>query len=250
MKRLFLIKRKAYNFYTDYTRLYLHRAFETKNYYLILDESKCLFDIFIYISDEKYMTAYSSYFDAFSDEEADEFAKILSENFKSEVIVEPYTSEYEFKGAKYRFMFSNRYNAFLEDPYVYDLPPKFLRRTCSARCEYNNVYLVEYINFGGAFNGIKIKIAFENETVELEDTFLLQDIGKQYSKREIFFQKHNGIFECVIDDFALERGINEYSAKLKGKTGFRELSKHGFTISFVPKGAEGVLSPKISVSAL
>ena len=39
------------------------------------------------------------------------FAEVLSANFKSEVISMPCTENYQFKGIPYRFMFSDIYNA-------------------------------------------------------------------------------------------------------------------------------------------
>ena len=52
VKKLFLIKRKGFNYYTDYTELYLHKAFENKGYYLVKDESKCLFHVIVDISEK------------------------------------------------------------------------------------------------------------------------------------------------------------------------------------------------------
>lgn len=249
MKRLFLIKKKGFNHFTGYTELYLHRSFETKNYFLVKEESKSLFDVFFCISDEKYMTAFSPYFDALSEEEADEFAQILSYNFKSEVCVVPYTDDYVFKGPGYKFMFSDRHNAFLEDPYVYHSKPEFVRRTIS-RCVCNEKFAVSYTNYGGAFSGIKIRVSFDIDSVELEEAFLGYYVGKQHIRKEIVFQKHGGVFECIVNYFSLEKGINKYSAKLRGKKEFMETEKHGFWITFTPKGNVGLLSPKISVSAL
>ncbi len=122
MKRVFCIKRKRYNFYRDYTELYLHQSFETKGYYLVKEKEKKLFVVIVDVSmSKKYMTVLSPYFDTLTEEEAANFAETLSNNFKSEVIIDYVTGDYEVKEIPYVFMFSDVYNAFDEDIYVYNM---------------------------------------------------------------------------------------------------------------------------------
>ena len=137
---MFVIKRKGFNYYTDYTELYLHKAFENKGYYLVKDESKCLFHVIVDISEEKYMTVLSPYFDTLSEDEAIEFAAILGSNFKSEVISMTCSPNYQIKGIPYKFMFSDIYNAFEEDIYSYDKEPEFVRESYSTYCKPDNLY--------------------------------------------------------------------------------------------------------------
>ena len=88
MKRVFLIKRKGFNFYRDYTELYLHQSFENKGYHLVKEKGKSLFNVIVDVSlSEKYMTVLSPYFDTLTEDEAKAFADILNDNFKSEVII-------------------------------------------------------------------------------------------------------------------------------------------------------------------
>ncbi len=70
--------------------------------YLVKDESKCLFNVIVDISEEKYMTVLSPYFDTLSEDDAREFSEILGSNFKSEVIAMPCTENCQFKGIPYR----------------------------------------------------------------------------------------------------------------------------------------------------
>ena len=249
MKRMLLIKRKGFNYYTDYTELYLHRSFENKGYYLVKEESKSVFSVIVDISEtEKYMTALSPYFNTLSDEEIKEFAELLSVNFKSEVIVLPYEENYKFKGIPCRMMFSDTHNAFEEDAYVYDSRPEFIRE-CFSDCISYQPYVIEHINYGGAFNGLDITLTFDSSDVELEETTLNYFKGKDRISKEIIFEKSGNKFKCSRPDFIMDKGINKYSAVLRGKKRENEKSKCGFYIRFVPKSATKILNPEMIVEA-
>lgn len=241
MKRVFLIRRKGFNYYTDYTELYLHKSFESIGYYLVKDESKCLFNVIVDISEnEKYMTMVSPYIDALSYDDANKFAECLSINFKSEVVVMPSGSDYRFKGTPYRFMFSDVYNAFEEDAYVYQKKPEFAREMFS-NCKNQQPYVAEFINYGGAFKGLTIIISFGGADVELEETTINYYKGrnkKEKVSQKIFFEKTDNVFISEIDDFEMDKGINKYSAVLRGKKRDDEKSKHGFYIRFIPKSCD------------
>ena len=250
MKRLFLIKRKGFNYYTDYTELYLHRTFENKGYYLVKDESKCLFDVLVDISEEKYMAVLSPYFDTLSEDDAKEFAEILGVNFKSEVNVIPCPENYQFKGTPYKFMFSDIYNAFDEASYVCGKAPEFIRESYSTHCKADNLYTEKYVNYGGGFKGIEINVSFDVEDVEIENAFLTYTAHKEIERRQIVFERKNGMFVCVLDDFSMDKGINKYSAVLRGKKLQAEKWKHGFGIHFIPKSSIESLVPEISINSL
>ena len=250
MKKLFLIKRKGFNYYTDYTELYLHKAFENKGYYLVKDESKCLFDVIVDISEEKYMAVLSSYFNTLSEDDAREFAEFLSCDFKSEVIVIPCPENYQFKGIAYKFMFSDVYNAFDEDVYVYDKAPEFVRESYSTYCKSGDLYSEEYINYGGEFKGIEISVSFDAEDVEIEGAFLTYTPRKEIERRQISFKKKNDRFVCTLSDFCIEKGINKYSAVLRGRKLLDEKRKQGFAIHFIPSSGAERIAPKVCVKEL
>ena len=247
---MFVIKRKGFNYYTDYTELYLHKAFENKGYYLVKDESKCLFHVIVDISEEKYMTVLSPYFDTLSEDEAIEFAEILGSNFKSEVISMTCSPNYQIKGIPYKFMFSDIYNAFEEDIYSYDKEPEFVRESYSTYCKPDNLYSEEYVNYGGGFKGIEINISFNVKDVEVENAFLTHTPHKEIERRPISFVKKNDKFVCNLSDFCFEKGINKYSAVLRGKKLQDEKWKHSFSIHFIPKSSAEMLIPKISIKSL
>ena len=251
MKRIFLIKRKGVNFYRDYTELYLHQSFENKGYHLVKAKDKKLFGVIVDVSmSEKYMTVLSPYFDTLTEDEAKAFADILSDNFKSEVIIDYVTGDYEVKEIPYVFMFSDVHNAFLEDVYVYDNAPEFVRESHSTYCKSGDLYSEEYVNYGGGFKGIEIRISFDVEDVEIENTFLTYEPHKEIKRLQIAFEKKNGVFVCALDDFSMDKGINKHSAVLRCKKLQKEKWKHGFSIHFRPRSDIENLVVKVSVKAL
>lgn len=252
MKRVFLIKRKGFNFYGDYTEKYLHQSFETKGYYLVKEKEKKLFGVIVDVSmSKKYMTVLSPYFDTLTEDDAKEFAEILSNKFKSEVTIDYVTGNYEINETPYMFMFSDVHNAFDEDAYVYDNAPEFVRESYSAYCKSGDLYSEEYVNYGGRFKGIEISILFDVEDVEIDEAFLTYDTPKNEIERlQIAFEKKNGVFVCVLDDFFMDKGINKHSAVLRYKKLQKEKWKHGFSIHFKPKSDAESLVPKVSVKSL
>lgn len=252
MKRIFLIKRKGFNFYRDYTELYLHQSFENKGYHLVKDKDKKLFGAIVDVSmSEKYMTVLSPYFDTLTENDAKEFAEILSQNFKSEVIIDYITDNYEVKEIPYVFMFSDAHNAFDEEVYVYDSAAEFVRESYSAYCKSGDLYSEEYVNYGGGFKGIEISVSFGVENVELEEAFLTYDDSKNEIKRfPISFEKKNGVFVCMLNAFSMDKGINKHSAVLRYKKLQKEKWKHGFGIHFRPKSDIENLVAEVCVKAL
>ena len=252
MKRVFLIKRKGFNFYGDYTEKYLHQSFEHKGYYLVKEKDKKLFGVIVDVPmSKKHMTVLSPYFDTLTEEDAKEFAKILSDNFKSEVTIDYVTGNYEINETPYIFMFSDVHNAFDEDVYVYDNAPEFVRESHSTYCKSGDLYSEEYVNYGGRFKGVEFSISFDVEDVELEETFLTYDDSKNEIKRfPISFEKKNGVFVCMLNDFSMDKGINKHSAVLRYKKLQKEKWKHGFSIHFKPKSDAESLVPKVSVKSL
>ncbi len=251
MKRVFIIKRKGFNFYGDYTEKYLHQSFENKGYYLVKEKDKKLFGVIVDVSmSKKYMTVLSPYFDTLTEDDAKEFAEILSNNFKSEVIIDYITGNYEIKETPYIFMFSDMHNAFDEDVYVYDKAPEFVRESYSAHCKSGDLYSEEYVNYGGAFRGIEISVSFDVEDVEIENAFLTYEPHKEIERLQIAFEKKNGVFVCALNDFSMEKGINKHSAVLRYKKLQKEKWKHSFSIHFKPKSDVESLIAKVSVKTL
>lgn len=245
---MFLIKRKGLNYYTDYTELYLHKSFEAKGYYLVKDESKCLFDVVTDISEDKYMAVLSPYFDTLSDDEIVEFAAVLSSNFKSEVITVPCIGEYRFKGTPYRCMFSDIYNAFEEDVYVYDARPEFFIESYSkGRC--NSPYLITYVNYGGEVNGLDITVSFDIPDVVLSEASIIYYKGKDRISKELVFEKTENEHKCSVPDFYMEKGLNKYSAVYRGRKLADEKEKNGFSIRFIPLCNGDDLNVEIKVEA-
>ena len=114
MKRMLMIKRKGFNYYTDYTELYLHRAFQNYGYSIVRDKTESEFSVIVCISEtEKYMKMTSQIFDELSESDIANLCNLFSEAFKSEAIMSELTgytydqiNEYEF--INNRRMFNNK----------------------------------------------------------------------------------------------------------------------------------------------
>lgn len=250
MKTYFLIKRKGFNYYTDYIELYLHRSFEKKGYFLVKEKKNSVFSVMVYgCEDEKYMAVASPFFDTLSNEETHEIAELLHYNFKSEVKIMPCSDDYELEGNHYTFMFSNTHNAFEEDAYVYDSEPEFVQELFSPCISYQPC-IIGRVNYGGAFKGLDITLTFESDGVELEETVLICFKGKKIVSEKIVFEKLNNKFKCVIPDFSMDKGINRYSAVLKGKHGADKKSECSFYIRFIPKSTKKILNPEVIIKPL
>ena len=143
-------------------------------------------------------------------------------------------------------MFSDTYNAFEEDIYVYDASPEFVQE-CFSQCKSDQPYAVEYINYGGAFKGLEISLSFDNADVVLEEPSLNYYVGKEKSKKELTFEKTGNKFYCSVPEFYMDKGINKYSAVLRGKKREDEKSKNGFYIRFVPRSRDEFLNVEMIV---
>ena len=109
---------------------------------------------------------------------------------------------------------------------------------------------MEYINYGGAFKGLEISLSFDNADVILEEPSLNYYVGKEKLTKELTFEKSGNKFYCSVPEFYMDKGINKYSAILRGKKREDEKSKNGFYIRFVPRSSDGFLNVEMMVKPL
>ena len=244
MKKMLMIKRKGFNYYTDYTELYLHNAFQNYGYSIVRDKDKSDFSVFVYISEaEKYMKVTSPFFDNLSENNVTELCDVFSEAFKSEVTITE-ASEYENDSINtYEFMLSNNHSAYDEPVYMVDEPPKLEWRTRDINFETNKDYCMSFVNVGGKFSGINITFDF-NENIydlDLSDAHISRWNGHSFSRQEIVFKKEENSFKADIDFLKIEKGINPKSAVLRGKKRANEEERYGFWLGVLPVSKEEVV---------
>ena len=244
MKRMLMVKRKGFNYYTDYTELYLHRAFQNYGYSVVRDKAKSDFSVFVYISEaEKYMKATSPFFDNLSENNVTELCDVFSEAFKSEVTMTE-ASEYENDSINtYEFMLSKNHSAYDEPVYLIDEPPKLERRIGVVNFKTNKDNSMSFVNVGGQISGINITFDF-NENIydlDLSDAHISRWNGHSFSRQEIVFKKEENSFKADIDFLKIEKGINPKSAVLRGKKRANEEERYGFWLGVLPVSKEEVV---------
>ena len=90
----------------------------------------------------------------------------------------------------------------------------------------------------------------DNDDVVLEEASLNQYIRKNRLSKQLNFVKSGNIFKCSVPDFYLDKGINKYSAVLRGKKREDEKSENGFYIRFIPRSSENFLNVEPIVKPL
>lgn len=245
MKRMLMIKRKGFNYYTDYTELYLHRAFQNYGYSVVRDVAESELSVFVYLSEtEKYIKMTSTFFDELNESDIAQLCDLFSKAFKSEVIITEITAEYEYDliGA-YEFMISKSYSAYDEPVYLIDEPPKLKRKTSFIDFKTNINNSMGFVNVGGRLSGINVTFDFTENMYDFDliEAYISRFNGSSFPRQEILFKKENGSFKADIDFLEIEKGINPKSAVLRGKKRATEEEKYGFRLGVLPVCKENVI---------
>lgn len=244
MKRMLMVKRKGFNYYTDYTELYLHNAFQNYGYSIVRDKAKSDFSVFVYISEaEKYMKATSPFFDDLSENNVAELCDVFTETFKSEVTMVE-ASEYDNDSINtYEFMLSKNHSAYDEPVYLIDEPPKLERRIGVVNFKTNKDNSMSFVNVGGKISGINITLDFNEKIYDLDllDARVSHFNGENFIRQEFVFEKVNNTFKADIDFVKVDKGINPKSAVLRGKKRATEEERYGFWLGVLPVSKEDVV---------
>jgi len=249
MKYCLLIQKKGFNYYTDYTEKYMGDVMEKQGFHVIRDADKA--DIFMnaYISENiKLMAITSDYFDSYNIEEMNSFAALVSEHFKSSVTVRSdIPAEYSAE-RPYIIMFSSRYSAFDEPPFVTE-GNTFLKQDSYSLglCTMGEPHAVSCQNYGGISKGLDVYIygGFVKDDEVTFEVFELNYYDYKNKKAPLVTIngklnkcQENGIYyySANFEEFEIPEGINTKSAQLKYKRGHEEKYKREFWIRFIPHG--------------
>lgn len=250
MKRVLHIKRKGFNYYTDYTELYLHNALENYGLNLIREADKCTFGVTVYISEsEKYMALLSPFFDSIEEDDLMTLCKNFSEAFKSEVIISACPDDAVFIGDKEYFMFSEGFSAFNEPMYLTESPAILNRKTADCFFRSNEPYLIRLVNKGGKLSGIDIVLEFQEDISNLSiEAEIIYYENKKEVRKSLVLAKENSVFSAQANFLVIEKGINSTCAILRAKKLFNEEIKHGFSLKFTPESsADIILRPTLII---
>ena len=236
MKRTMYIRRKGFNYYTDYTEKYLHDALSGYGYNLVRERENSVFAVTVHISEEKYMTLQSEFIDMLPEEELPAASEAFSAAFKSEVIISNEGSGPR-GGSTYVFYFSDMYSAYDLPPFVESGAP-ILKQITGELVPFMpgipRVY--SFVNYGGPAAGLEVRIEgadmsdFEDFTV---NRWAAKD--KRITETPAFELTNSGLV-ARLPDFVIPAGINKSSAVLRGRTLDRERDKRGLYLRFIPSG--------------
>ena len=251
VKRVLYIRRKGFNYYTDYTELYLHKALQNYGFSLIKEKEKSAFGVTIYISEsEKYMAILSPFFDSIDEADLVTLCENFSSSFKSEAIVSACPDDAVFPGDKEYFMFSENYSAFDEPVYLTESPASLHRKIADCFFRSNNPYLIRFVNTGGKLSGINIALDFEEDIrgLSIEKAEIIYYINKEETRKPVNFTKSNNSFFADADFLFIDKGINPACAVLRAKKLYTEEEKHGFSLILAPKSNDDIiLKPTLKI---
>lgn len=234
MKRTMYIRRKGFNYYTDYTEKYLHDALSGYGYNLVRERENSVFAVTVYISEEKYMTLQSVFIDMLPEEELPAASEAFSSAFRSEVIISAGGGE-PHGGVAYVFYFSDVYSAYDLPPFVESGEPELKQITGNLTPFIPGVPRVySFVNYGGPAAGLEVRIEgadasdFEDFTVNRWATK-----NRRITEKPAFERANTGLM-ARLPDFVIPAGINRGSAVLRGRTLDRERDKRGLYLRLIP----------------
>lgn len=237
MKRVLLVKKRGYNYYTDYTELYFHRFFSDYGYSVVRDKSKGNFSVLVYISEsEKYMQMISPLFDELAESDISSFCESFSKIFKSEVMMSELKDNMLYSVRPYECMFSDKFSAYDEPVFLSEECPKLRWPTRDVYFKANEAYYISFVSIGGKISGINIIFEFRENISDLvlSDAEVSYYKDKNEIKRSIFFEKNGSIIKASVDFLEISEGVNPMSAILLGKKKADTESYHGFYLKLLP----------------
>ena len=244
MKRVLYVKRKGFNYYTDFTELYLHKALQNYGFSLIREKEKSTFGVTVYISmNEKYMAMLSPFFDSIDEADLLTLCGNFNKFFKSEAIVSVCPDDAVFPGDKEYFMFSENYSAFDEPVYLIEESPKLKRNLSQCFFRTNRISLIRFVNIGGKLSGINIALDFEEDinNLSIEKAEIIYHENNKEVRKPINFAKNNNSFYADADFLLIDKGINPACAVLRAKKLYTEEEKLGFSLKLTPKSGEDII---------
>ncbi len=274
------VRRRGFNYYTDYMERYFEKAAVHYGYHLVKRWEQAERYCLTLIGDpheggQKWMIFMPHGIIEIAHEQVQGLACVIAESFKSESIVQEtdedldqvtqrmkaylkgesdfhMTQEQRRKyGTPYFWLFSREYSAFDEPPFMTEGETILRNGMHDVFCVSGRNFLLGVHNFGGFSKGLIITVSFDTasgDAVELEKPTLLlphYKDGVSWERLPLEFQRRavggRTVFEAELPDFGIPEGVNVYSAKLCGKKKHDEISKRSFSLMFMPQGDQRIL---------
>ena len=268
------VKRKGFNYYTDYMERYLEKVAVEYGYHLTKRKSQADKWCISFIGDpqlngSKWIIFTSETWDNLTYEQVEELSRLIGACFKSESVLEAaddrlmeltrtmkavyfgeknlekYPEIAQSYGFPYPWFFSREHGAFDEPVYFAGGETVFKKYRHDTFCESGKMYNVSALNVGGPSKGLAIDISFANiDGVRIEESrWTVSNDRKQYPFELIRTDANDRIiFHAELPDFDIHGGFNEYSAKLCGRAKMNAAERCAVHFLFTPCGGEAILS--------
>ena len=143
----------------------------------------------------------------------------------------------------YEFMLSKTYSAYDETAFLVEEPPKLKWKTRDINFKTNKDYCISFVNIGGKFSGVSITFDFNENINDLDlcEAHISRFDGHTFLGQEIQFKKENGLFKADIDFLNIGKGVNPYSAVLRGKKRANEEERYGFRLGVLPVSKDNIV---------
>lgn len=245
------IKRKGFNYYTDYIEKYFDEAFSEYGYHLVRNPIHSEHSLFMVFDNSPWMTVVSKELDELKEEEIQKVAVRLSLAFKSMIIIQPF--QLNNPRSVIEFYFSSVHSAHEEPPYI-DKGLTILRWVTSEnKCENGRRFLIRCVNHGGPSKGAEVIISgdfVENDSVKFDPMEIrYYDCNKtnkkllsyQVEQQKIIQSDGSKAYLYDYNDYFFPEGINQYSTKLFGKKRSNEEDARSVNLYMVPYGNQNDL---------
>ena len=280
MKYCIKVKRRGFNYYTDYMERYFESVAVQYDYHLTMRKEQSELWCITFISESsrggsKWITFTSDSFDDMTFEQLEELSCKIGSAFKSESIVDVvddallklveeirqfYAGKGSFRmssndelalkyGMPHIWQFSREHSAFDEPIFITEAETAFKVVQHDVHLVSNKKFMIGTMNIGGSSNGLTIKISFDNiGEIEIESpTLIIPNIKRSVDPQLIALDlmrtdtDSQTIFCSSLSDFTIKDGFNEYSAKLCGRKKQDVADSCCLYVLFRPCGNEGTL---------
>ena len=166
------VKRKGFNYYTDYMERYFEIVANNYGYHLVKNPEQADFTCITFIDapilgkgGSKWMIFMSKTFNEIGYEQLQVLSKQIAVSFKCESLIEECNMTDMKKtleesllkyGIPVIWYFSNKHNAFDEPPFITEGETNLKIVSCSLTCSIDQNFLVTFQNLGGVSKGLKI----------------------------------------------------------------------------------------------
>lgn len=232
------LRKKGFNYYTDYTEKYLDEALNAYGYKLSLRKENGKGSLTLFWDESPWLTVSAPWFDEMSEEKVKEVAENLAKKFKTvyEITSEEPKEKFE---ERHEYYITDGVGAIDEPFFITEGEPCFEWVTMPFRQNYNKPYHISFQNYGGIKKGLVAEITVKNKNAEIKDFELRKmdsngDFEVFKSEPIVAENENDKIYRFEFPEYVIPEGINRYSIKLMAKKKQTECEKRRIFISFLP----------------